>query len=469
MYQLAGPDSRVETTPLVSDGIMFLTTPSAGIRALDAATGEELWKFDRPLPGVLSLCCGLANRGVAILDSLLYLATPDAHVIAVHARSGKVAWDVSVADPALGYSFTSAPLAVRDLVVIGNSGGDYPTRGFIDAYDARTGKRRWRFWTIPEKGQPGNETWGGDSWKAGGAAAWLTGAYDPSGDLIYWGIGNPNPDFYGDDRAGSNLYSNSVVALDGSTGKLRWSFQFTPHDEHDWDAAQFPILLDQPGDRSPNRLLWANRNGFFYVLDRRSGEFLRGAPFAHQTWAEGLDSSGHPQEKPGSRPTLQGTLMFPSAIGATNWWPPSYNPKTGMVYVPTLEQGGLYLKGVGGGVVTTEGRMGTRHEAAAPGGASVFIRALDARTGELRWEHEVFHGGSGPEPEQVGGTLTTAGGIVLGGGRDRLVALDAQSGILLWELRSGGAIYAAPMTYMVKGRQQITVAAGRTILTLGLP
>ena len=291
---------RVETTPLVRGSTMFVTEAPNRVHALDAASGRVIWSYPRDLPSRLFLCCAVANRGVALLGDRLFVGTLDAHLLALDANTGKLLWDVDVADHAEGYSITGAPLVVDDMVVTGIAGGEFGVRGFIDAYDAATGKRRWRFYTVPAPGEPGSESWAGDSASHGGATTWLTGAFDPQTRVIYWGVGNPSPNFYGEDRKGDNLYSDSVVALDADTGKLRWHFQFTPHDVHDWDAVQIPVLVDTVIGNAPRKLLVsANRNGFYYVLDRTTGEFLRGRPFVKQTWADGLDASGRPDRAAG--------------------------------------------------------------------------------------------------------------------------------------------------------------------------
>lgn len=466
IYQLRERDTRFETTPLAVDGVLFLTTPGNAVLALDAATGAPRWTYQRRLPERLSLCCGAVNRGLAILDTTLYLATLDAHLVALDARTGRVRWDVAAADASAGYSFTSAPLAVRDLVVIGNAGGEFPTRGFIDAYDAGSGARRWRFYTIPGPGEPGSETWSGRSAETGGAPAWLTGSYDPELDLLYWGTGNPNPDFDGDGRLGDNLYASSVVALDAATGARRWHFQFTPHDEHDWDAAQIPVLVTEPGPAGRRLLLSANRNGFYYVLDRATGRFLTGRPFAEQTWALGLDSNGRPRPRPGIAPTPGGTLLTPGWVGATSWWSPTYSPRTGRVYVATFTRSDLYFKGADPSD-TGRFRLGGGHRSIVASSGRLSIRALEAATGVLRWEHPVFD----TIPAQsmdVGGLLSTAGDVVFGGGDDLLLALDARDGRRLWTFRAGSGVHAAPITYLVGGRQQLTVAVGRALLTFGL-
>lgn len=465
MYQMREGEPRFEASPLALDGVLFITTSQNGVVAIDAETGSALWSHERRLPDRLSLCCGLVNRGLAILDSTLYMATLDARLVALDARSGAVRWDVAVADPTKGYSFTSAPLAVRDMVVIGSAGGEFASRGFITAYDAATGEMRWRFQTIPTPGEAGNDTWSGKSWETGGGPAWLTGSYDPALGLLYWGVGNPNPDYNGDDRLGDNLYTNSVVALDAATGARRWHFQFTPHDEHDWDSVQIPILVDDPGSGGRPLLLWANRNGFYYVLDRATGQFLLGRAFVAQTWADGLDSAGRPRVRPGSTPTREGVLVYPGALGATNWWSPSYNPSTKTVYVPSFWRGDVFFKGKGdpeGGMRWGGGLVPVRDNS-----GRFSIRALDALTGEGRWEHVVVD--TMPRyQEHVGGVVSTAGGVVFGGGDDLLVALDADDGRRLWSFRTGRGVRAAPITYLVGNRQRFTIAAGRALLTFGL-
>ena len=284
---------KFESTPIVVDGIMYISEPPSNVTALDPRTGRPLWKYRRPMPEDVRVCCGQVNRGAAVLGDLVYVGTVDAHVVALSARTGAVMWDTTVADYRSGYSITAAPLAVRDKIVVGIAGGEYGVRGFLDAYDAKTGKRAWRFWTIPEPGDPANKSWKGDSWKTGSATTWVTGAYDPDTNLIYWGTGNPGPDWNGDVREGDNLYSDCVLALDAGTGMLKWHFQFTPHDMHDWDSTTVPVLLDgEVRGRQRKLLAFANRNAFYYLLDRESGEFLLGKPYAKQTWATGLDDRG---------------------------------------------------------------------------------------------------------------------------------------------------------------------------------
>ena len=305
-YQIPQLD-RSEAVPLVVDGVMFITEAPSNVVAVDAATGRQYWRYNHELPDDLRICCGRNNRGVAVLGETLYMSTLDARLVAIDARTGNLVWNTEVADYRSGYSKTAAPLIVKDKVVTGIAGGEYGIRGFIDSYDAITGDLDWRADTIPGPDHPDNQTWAGDSWRTGGSASWITGAYDPDLDLVYWGTGNPGPDWNGDVRMGDNLYSDSAMALNMETGGLEWYFQFTPHDEHDWDAIQVPILADlQMGGEPRKVMMWANRNAFYYTLDRETGEFLVGTPFAKQTWAEGLDSNGRPIRIPDTFPTPEG-------------------------------------------------------------------------------------------------------------------------------------------------------------------
>jgi alcohol dehydrogenase (cytochrome c) len=458
----SGIPGKFETTPIVIDGVMFVTGPENHVWALDARTGRSIWHYQRRLPEKLRVCCGNVNRGVAVLGDRLYLATLDAHVMALDAKSGNVIWDVEVADYKMGYSLTLAPLAVKDKVIVGVAGAEIGVRGFIDAYDAQSGSRAWRFYTVPGPGEAGHDTWAGDSWKTGGASVWVTGTYDPDLNLTYWGIGNPGPDFYGGDRAGDNLYSDSVVALDVDRGTLKWHFQYTPHDVHDWDATQVPVLVDLEWQGQPRKaLLHANRNGFFYVLDRTNGKFLLGKPFARVTWASGLTSDGRPVVVPGSEPTPQGTDVCPGVAGATNYMAPSYSSQTGLLYVAVREQcdkifgvpqkhrPGAFFVGSGGTAVPEEKPWGV-------------FKAIDPRTGTSKWEFR-YH--SAP----WGGALATAGGLVFAGDMEGYVmAFDAANGALAWRMPTGGPVTASPMSYSVDGRQYIAVATGGALFSFGL-
>ena len=324
-----GDLGQFETTPLVIDGVLYGTGQNDRAFAIDARTGRAIWRYQRNLPDKLQPCCGMVNRGMAILANRLFMATLDAHVIALDTKTGNLLWDVIAADYHKANTFTVAPLVVKNEVIVGISGGEYGVRGFIDAYDAATGKRLWRFNTVPDVGESGHETWKGDSWKVGGAPAWMTGTYDPELNLIYWPTGNPSPSNYGGERGGDNLYSNSMLALDADTGKLKWYFQFTPHDLYDYDATQIPVLIDANWEGRPRKLLvQANRNGFFYVLDRTNGKFLSGKPFGTVTWATGLAADGKPIVNTNLKTSPEGTRVCPGALGMTNWYAPSYSPDT---------------------------------------------------------------------------------------------------------------------------------------------
>ncbi|HEV2388474.1 MAG TPA: PQQ-dependent dehydrogenase, methanol/ethanol family [Candidatus Acidoferrales bacterium] len=456
-------DGKFEATPLVIDGVMYATGPEDNAWALDARTGRTLWHYQRPLPVKIPACCGRVNRGFAALGNKLFMATLDGRVVALDAKTGNVIWDVAAADSQKGYTFTVAPLAVKDKVVVGISGGEYGVRGFVDAYDAETGRRAWRFYTVPGPGEPGHETWAGDSWQRGGAPAWITGSYDPELNLVYWPTGNPSPSDDTSERAGDNLYSNSVLALDADTGKLRWYFQFTPNDAHDWDATQVPVLLDMNLGGRPRKLLaLANRNGFFYLLDRTSGQFLLARPFAHVTWASGVGPDGKPQVLPGTAPTKEGTVVCPGAEGATNWMSPSYSPQTNLFYVAAREQCDVFTASP---QPFHPGRpyIGSVYFKPDDQPAWGALRALDPATGQIRWEFKYL-------TPPWGGALSTAGGLVFAGDMEGyLVAYDAGTGKPLWHFETGSPVYSAPMSYAIDGKQYIVVASGNALFAFALP
>ena len=466
VLQLDTSESMVETSPIVADGIMYITEPPNVVIALDASNGHQLWSYKYNLPEHLTLCCGKVNRGIAVLGDKIYLATLDAHLVALDSRDGHVVWDKAVVEPRNSYSITGAPLVLKDMVVIGIAGGEFGTRGFVTAYDARNGDLRWRFYTIPEPGEPGSETWSGDSWKTGGAPTWHTGSFDPELNLIYWGVGNPGPDFIADDRQGDNLYSNSVIALNADTGELKWHFQFTPQDDHDWDSVQIPVLVDADVGGIPRKLLlWANRNGFYYVLDRVNGKFLLARNFVKQTWAEKIDDNGRPVKQKGSSPSVKGALVWPGVTGGTNWWPPSYSPSTGLIYIPILEASSIFFRTEE--LEFTQGEFFLGSAGQKPPNQQHFtgVRALDAVSGELRWEYHFPERGGW---SKVGGILSSAGDIIFVGDNRTFYALNAKSGSLLWKFESGGTINAPPVTYQVDGKQLVSLAAGRSIFTFGL-
>lgn len=463
-----GTNRRIEVSPIVRGSTMFVSGIPNTVYALDAKNGRVLWKYAHPVSGKLSLCCDKVNRGVALSGSRVFLGTLDAHLIALDANTGKLLWDTTVADSARGYSITSAPLALKDMVVTGMAGGDFPTRGFLDAYDAATGKRRWRFYTIPAPGEKGGETWHAtSSYKTGGGATWLTGTFDPTLGVLYWGVGNPNPDFYGENRPGDNLYTDSVVALNADTGRLRWHFQFTPHDLHDWDSNQIPVLVDGVKAYPGRKLLaFANRNGFYYLLDRTTGQFLIGTPFVKQNWADGLDANGRPLVRPESIPNRTGVLVYPRTAGATNWWSPSYDPTLALLYVPTMGGGGVLTATPVAQTVEGEERAGSAEAPSLGEPATPSVKALDVATGKLRWQ---FTRPTRDEPQQTGGVMSTAGGLVFWGDTDTFFALDAKTGAELWHFDAGGEIGAAPISYALDGRQYIALAAGHVIYAFALP
>jgi alcohol dehydrogenase (cytochrome c) len=451
----------IETSPLVVGDRMFVTVPPNRVEALDATNGNLIWAYDRGLPENLTLCCGYVNRGLAVLGSSLFLGTLDGHMVALDINTGQVSWDVEIADYKSGYSITGAPLALKNLVVTGVAGGEFGIRGFVDARDAATGKEVWRFDTIPAPGQPGANTWAGNSWRTGGGPTWITGSFDPETNLLYWPTGNPSPNFDGKERPGDNLYTNCVVALDADDGKLRWYFQFMPHDAFDWDATEIVVLLDGDVAGKRRRLLaQANRNGFFYLLDAKTGQFLLAKAFAVQTWADGIDGNGRPLVNRSAYPTTRGTSVYPGVGGATNWWSPSYSPVTGFLYVSALDWGGVFHEG------HSEYHPGELF----PGGSFEFfentrpegaVRALNPETGEALWEYRNI-------VSDVGGLLSTAGGIVLGSQGEVFFALDAKTGSERWRVSTGGRIRAAPITFLNGDRQMVTIAAGHDILTFGL-
>jgi alcohol dehydrogenase (cytochrome c) len=455
-----------QSTPLVVDGIMYLSTPQNHAYAIDVRTGRPLWHYERSLPKDLSLCCGPQNRGLAALGDRVFMGTLDAHVVALDAKTGRVRWDVPAAEAGKGNSFTSAPLVVKNKVMIGIAGGEYGIRGFIDAYDVETGKQAWRFYTIPGEGEPGNDTWKGDSWKRGGAPAWVTGSYDPELNTLYWGTGNPGPQMYGANRLGDNLYSDSLVALDPDTGKLKWHFQFTPHDVHDWDSTHVPVLIDQPIGGQPRKLVAvANRNGFFYLLDRTNGKFLLGKPYTEVTWAKEIGADGRPVLIPNTDPSAEGTRVCPGGVGGTNWHSPSFSPKTGLFYLFSKEQCHAFM---------ADEKLEPPHHPGRPYIGSAFfalplekdasaVRAVEPATGKIRWEFKHFSGA-------WAGVLSTAGGLVFSGdGQGNFIALDAMTGRDLWHVLLGASIQTAAISYAVDGRQYIGILSGGSLFTFALP
>lgn len=460
--QLGG--TTVETTPIVVNGMMFVTGPLSNVTALDARTGQTIWKYTRRLPAVASHCTVMTNRGLAVLGDRLFLATLDMHLIALDAKSGNVIWDVEQDDYRKGISNTHAPLAIDGKIIVGVTAGECALTGFVDAFDAATGKKLWRTYTTPQAGDPNRKTWIPESAADfGGAPTWMTGTYDSETKTIFWTTGNPGPDYDGSVRGGDNLYSCSVIALDQETGRMKWWFQFTPHDVHDWDANETPVLIDGVVNGKKRKLLvTAQRNAFYYVLDRETGEFLTGQAFAKQTWAKGLDAKGRPIVLPNTTPTPEGNHVCPDAAGAANWGSPSYDPATGFFLVSVREACATYTS-VTKSPVPGQGFTGGGVEVDA-NGAPGSVRALDALTGAIKWNFPLQTGASST------GVVTTAGGVAFASSNDgNLIALNSRTGKYLWHYYTGARIVASPMAYAVNGKQYVAIAGQSAIFVFALP
>jgi alcohol dehydrogenase (cytochrome c) len=454
-----------ETTSLLRDNVLYVTGPQNLAWAIDARTGRQIWRYRRELPANLTACCGLVNRGFAALDDKLFMTTLDAHLIALDMKTGTIVWDAILADYKTGHASTIAPLVVKDKVIVGAAGGEYGIRAFIDAYDAATGKRAWRFYTVPGPGEPGNDTWAGDSWKTGGASVWVTGAYDAEQNLVMYGIGNPGPDYHSDSRKGDNLYSNSLVALDVDTGKLRWHYQFTPHDVHDWDATEVPILADLPiGGQTRKVVMFANRNGFYYTLDRTNGKIIVARPFVETTWSKEIGRDGRPVLLPGHVPDEKGETTCPDLTGGTNFWPPSFDPSTRLFFVNARETCMNFIA-FKPEYVPGERFTGGSGQRVKPSESVAYgaLRAIDPATGERKWEFKFLS-------PSTAGVLTTASGLLFSGDADgNLLALDSRSGKLLWRYQMGAALHGtSPTTYMIDGRQHLLVPSGTTLTAWAL-
>jgi alcohol dehydrogenase (cytochrome c) len=488
-----------QATPIVVDGIMYLTQRPNDVIALDAATGRVFWTYRHTNDPTLVVCCGSNNRGVAILGETLFMGTLDAHLIALDARSGRPIWKTRVADSKAGYSITVSPLIIKDKVVIGMGGGEYGIRGFISAYDAKTGKEAWRFYTIPGPGEPGHETWEAcppnsktycdpEAWKHGGGSIWVTGSYDPELNLTYWGTGNAGPDYAHVQRPGDNLYAASVVALDADTGKLRWHYQFTPHDPYDYDSVQVPVLANITFEGKPVKaMLWANRNGLYYVLDRVTGKFLLGKPFVKVNWMNGFDANGRPNHTP----QPPGMPTYPAIQGGTNWYSPSYSARTQLMYISAWEdQGQLYGftpleyqegRNFTGGVNQPFVPMANEPTKAIPGAPAIqglirgpinnwtdaaghgAIMAIEPASGAIKWKFNMTD-------VTDAGIVTTASDLLITGGREGyLQILDARTGTLLWKTNLGAQVRQNPITYAVNGKQHIAVIAGLSLFVFALP
>ena len=461
-----GTLGNFETTSLLRDNVLYVTGPQNVAWALDARTGRQIWRYRRELPPNLTACCGLVNRGFGMLGDKLFMVTLDAHLLALDAKTGAISWDATMQEYTNGYASTIAPIVVKDKVIVGVAGGEFGIRGFIDAYDAKTGKRAWRFYTIPGPGEPGHNTWAGDSWKIGGVGVWVTGAYDPEQNLVFYGTGNPGPDYHSASREGDNLYSNSLVALDADTGTLRWHYQFTPHDLHDWDSTEVPILGEITVAGQPRKVvMFANRNGFYYTLDRTNGKLIVAKPFVNTTWAKEIDSTGRPILLPGHEPDEKGEVTCPDITGGTNFWPPTFDPSTRTFFVnarevcmtfyawkPEYKAGDRFTGGAGQRVSSLE----------SP--AYGALRAIDPASGERKWEFRYL-------TPSTAGLLTTASGLIFSGDAEgNLLALNSRDGKLLWRYQMGATMHGtSPTTYMLDGRQHVLVPAGTTLTAWALP
>jgi alcohol dehydrogenase (cytochrome c) len=468
-----------QSNPIIVDGVMYVTERPNSVMAVDASTGRVFWKFRHTPSENARVCCGANNRGVAVLDDRVFMGTLDARLIALDRINGQPLWNAEVADVNLAYSVTMAPLVVKDKIIVGVGGGEYGIRGYVAAFDAETGEQAWKTYTIPGPGEPGHDSWEGDDWEHGGASVWITGSFDPELNLTYWGVGNPGPDWNAGQRPGDNLFSDSVIALDADTGELEWYFQFTPNDGYDYDSVQVPVLADMAWRGEPKKvMMWANRNGYFYVLDRVTGLFLEGKPFVTVNWSSGLDENGRPIPTP----QPEGMPTYPGNQGGTNWYPPSYSPRTGLFYFSAWENYATIYRAEESEYVPGQAFLGGGFSVLAPspdaptigigrtnpinnwtdevGYAS--LKAMDPQTGEAVWSYNQYD-------VSDSGMLTTATDLLFTGGREGYFhAIDARSGDLIWNVNLGGQIVMAPVTYMVDGIQYVSVISGNGLSTFAL-
>jgi alcohol dehydrogenase (cytochrome c) len=479
---------KMEATPIVVDGILY-TVQNSDVSAIDGATGRVFWTFHYTVPPESNQYV-MVVKGLAISGDSLFWATYDGHLISIDAKTGLANWNKTIVDWHKGYQLNVAPLVVKDKVILGPATNEEGANCWVGAFDVKTGKELWRFYTAPMSADdPNSKTWAGESWKHGGSPIWVTGSYDPETNLTFWGTGNPNAGWNGDNRAGDNLYSDSVVAIDADTGTLKWHFQFTPHDEFDWDSVQVPVLANIDWQGSPRKvMLWANRNGMFYVLDRTSGKFLLGKPFVKQNWNLGLDDAGRPIMSPALVPKpMGGPYVEPGTQGGTNWYSPSFSPRTGLFYVSTWDNyGGPSGKGEiqvwkeGGKYSGNQSRprgapaaAGGRGGRGAGRGATIgfrteeegygAVRAIDPKTGTKKWDFKMVD-------YTESGILTTASDLLFAGGKEgNFLSLDARNGDLLWKAGLGGTIASGPITYQANGRQYVAVSADNALYVFGLP
>ncbi len=455
-----GIPGQLEASPVVADGILYMTASYNHLYALDAASGEPLWKYDHPLPDDMRVCCGPTNRGVAIADDKVFMATLDARLVALDRKTGAVAWNTKIDEYANGYSATVAPLVVKGKVIVGIAGGEYGVRGYLDAYDVKTGERTWRRYTTPSEGEKGVETWAGDSWKNGGGPTWITGSYDPEQNVLFWATGNTSPDWNGDAREGDNLYTDSVLALDPETGAVKWYFQFTPHDIWDYDGNTDLFLVDvKRSGQIVKALAQPNRNGYLYVLDRTTGRYLHGVQYVDKlNWSKGLDESGRPIVNPQFVPVAGGTKEFtcPGPAGGKNGsYTAAYSPISKLMYVPVIEScaqlkkaTATFIQGIpfwGGGWDATEGDDQSSYG---------HLSAIEPTTGAIKWRYTDAY-------PLVGGTLATGGGLVFTGNQDGYaMAFNDTTGELLWRFQTGASVRGQPATYKIGGQQYVAIPSG---------
>jgi alcohol dehydrogenase (cytochrome c) len=456
-FQTGKSEGGFSCTPLVADGVMYITSPGNRVFAINAATGEEIWHYYYPLPKTLGLIYGPVNRGVALSDGLVFMGTLDNHLVALNSRTGKEVWNVNIEDmKECGCNITGAPLIVKDKVLVGVTGGDSAHRGYINAFDTKTGRRAWRFWTIPGPHEPGNETWQSGSWKTGGAATWLTGSFDPELNLVYWGVGNPAADFYGGARAGTNLYTDCVLALDADTGQLKWHYQEIPHDVWDWDSAYECVLIDQVINGVTRKLLvHPNKGGYTWVLDRVTGQFIAAWKFGENvSWISGIDEQGNllgRSEPEKDKPTL----VCPSVSGSRSWNHGSYSPKTGFFYTPVIEYCDLITPRAEPSVPGAPSFGGGFEMKRPPtGDAGGHLDAFDPITGKRQWSYRSKY-------PLLASTLATAGNLIFSGDPEgHFFALNALTGEKLWSFSTGSGHRGSPITYSVGGRQYVAVPSG---------
>ena len=460
---------HLQMTPVVVGGMMYVTAPNLCF-ALDAGTGRQIWKYEVPGPKEGSKAAIKntgPNRGVGVAGDRLFMETYSAHLIALNRFTGELLWDSPIADPGQNYFATSAPLPAGDLVISGVGGGEHGANGFVAAFDQATGKEAWRFWAVPKRGEPGAETWKGSELDHGGAPTWFTGSYDPELDTVYWPTGNPSEEYNGDNRPGDNLYSDCILALDRKTGKLKWHYQFTPHDLWDWDSTETSVVINAEWQGKQRKLLLhADRNGFFYVFDRLDGKLLLAKQFLRNvTWASAIAADGRPVKLPNQEPSDAGTKVCPSQDGATNWFSPSYNPLTGLYYFQTFEKCSFYVKSENETWAAGRTYLGGSQRTAPDPKPVRELKALDIRTGKVVW--------TVPQPgpaQSWGGTLSTASGLVFFGEEGgQLMAVSASDGKPLWNFATNQLWKASPMTYRFDGEQYIAVAAGSDVLAFALP